>query len=96
LKVVQAGVLVGRKNIKGKLMGNDGSGWSMSVYPRHVDREGQDKRSKSARAPRIKDDGKRLPTAGTITHADPNQKSVLIKAGDPKLKKRQRRKPQTR
>jgi hypothetical protein len=23
-------------------MGNDGSGWSMSVWPRHVDRIGQD------------------------------------------------------
>ena len=78
-------------------MGNDGSGWSMSVWPRNIDREGQDKRSKFPSKRRSKDDGRpeRLSTAGTIRHAATNQKSELIKAGDVRLKKRRLRKPKT-
>jgi hypothetical protein len=69
-------------------MGNDGSGWLMSVWPRHIDREGQDRRhDRLPRRPRIKDDGTRLPTSGTIVHAEKNPKSELIKAGDPRTKK---------
>jgi len=76
-------------------MGNDGSGWSMPVWPRNIDREGQDKSSKLRSKSRAKDDGRpeRLSTAGTIRHAAPNQKSELIKAGDVRLKKRRHRKP---
>jgi hypothetical protein len=41
------------------------------------------------------DDGKpdRLSSAGTVRHAARNQKSELIKAGDPRLKKRRAGKP---
>ena len=32
-------------------MGNDGSGWSMPVWPRHIDRTGQDSRKPSKESP---------------------------------------------
>ena len=100
LLILAATLKVPRANKEPKwrqLMGNDGSGWSMSVWPRSIDREGQDKRSKLTSKPRAKDDGKpdRLSSAGTIRHAAPNQKSELIKAGDARQKKRRMRKPKS-
>src|SRR5262245_8295014 len=65
-----------------KLMGNDGSGWSMSVWPKNTTQEGQDKQPKKIRSPRVKDDGTRLTNTGAF--AAPNPESELIKAGDPR------------
>lgn len=51
-------------------MGNDGSGWSMTVWPRHVDREGQDakivKRRKHKKR-RVKRDPAKFRAALTVS-----------------------------
>lgn len=69
-------------------MGNDGSGWSMSLWPRHIDRTGQDKPGPTPSTVYMKRKKKKTHGQPKVRRDDKKFEAALIEAIGPKAAKR--------